>query len=142
MTGQKLAAQSVGTNKLKDDAVESAKLANGAVVEAKIGNGAVTGSKVLDGSLTLADYARVVVDASPDPPALGGGDCIGVDVAVAGVEAGDMVAVYNVNPAPTQVLAAGASAPGTLPGTVVVLFCNPGVAVDAPATPIKIALLR
>ena len=142
VTANKLAPNSVGTNKIRDEAVESAKLGAGAVTEGKIGNDAVVGSKVAPGSLDLSDYARIVVDASPDPPLLGSGDCIGVDVAVAGVTAGDLVAVYNVSPAPTQVLAAGASSPGTAPGTVAVLFCNAGAGVDAPATPIKIALLR
>lgn len=142
VTANKLAPNSVGTNKIRDEAVESAKLGAGAVTEGKIGNDAVVGSKVAPGSLDLTDYARAVVDTSADPPLLGSGDCAGVDVAVAGVTSGDLVAVYNVSPSPTQVQAVGASSPGAAPGTVAVLFCNAGAGVDAPATPIRIALLR
>jgi hypothetical protein len=142
VSGNKIQQSSIGTGKLREGAVETDKIADLAVTNPKLADGAVTGSKVADSSLTLADYARAVVDASPDPPALGSGDCIGLDVTVAGVQAGDMVAVYNVDPASTQVLAAGASAPGSSPGTVAVLFCNAGAGVDAGPTPIKIALLR
>ena len=143
VTGDKLAAGSVGTNKLKDDAVESAKLANGAVVEAKIGNDAVNGSKVADGSLTLADYARTVIDASPTPSApFNSGTCQQISVAAPGVEAGDLPLVLQTTPSP-EVKIQAVSAASTGAG-VDVLLCNFSGAnvLVPPAIPLRIALLR
>ena len=144
VTGDKLAAQSVGTNKLKDDAVESGKLANGAVVEAKIGNDAVNGSKVADGSLTLADYARAVIDVSPTPAGpFNNGTCQPVTVAANGVTTNDLPLVLQTVPTPNNGISAVAAHSAT-DNQITVLFCNysGGNIAAPPAVPLKIALLR
>jgi hypothetical protein len=144
VTGAKLTPNSVGTNKLKDDAVESDKIANAAVVEAKIGNDAVTGSKVADGSLTLADYARVVVDLSvPTGAPFNNGTCQQVGVGAPAVQDGDLPLVLQTVPTPDQRIQA-VSATSSAGGSLVVQMCNfSGTDVTTPpAVALKVALLR
>jgi hypothetical protein len=86
-TAWAVAANSVGTAQLKDQAVTTPKLADAsvgyfklkdrAVGAAKLGDGAVTGAKVADGSLTGADINKSQLGSVPqavNADTLGGSD--------------------------------------------------------------------
>ena len=63
-----LAANSVGTQQLKQDAVTTAKLRNAAVSAAKLANGSVAAAKLGNGSVTTAKLRAGAVGTSDNSP--------------------------------------------------------------------------
>jgi hypothetical protein len=122
--GTAYAAATIGPTDIKTDAVRERHIAPGAVYRSELRANAVTGAKVLDGSLALTDLDITVTTVSVSTPALNGGQCAFVSVAVSGLSSGEGVLAYTSSNWDNRLMIDGVEARGSGGEELMVHLCN------------------